>query len=183
MTWIENVMIIFGISFEVFAIMECNGSMVANIKKSRLTIIGVILSLLQLVMLGVGYIISRLLINIVTTADEVVIGHILAIAIFVLLGIRLIIKALKNDIINEKLEEKMELKKYILPLVVIGGYTITTGIAAGLCNTNPLNLGILVVVVTSSSLFFRQSFPCFFLQAAESNVFSKLFVDTARFLW
>ena len=145
MTWIENVMIIFGISFEVFAIMECNGSMVANIKKSRLTIIGVILSLLQLVMLGVGYIISRLLINIVTTADEVVI---LAIAIFVLLGIRLIIKALKNDIINEKLEEKMELKKYILPLVVIGGYTITTGIAAGLCNTNPLNLGILVVVVT-----------------------------------
>lgn len=116
MTWIENVMIIFGISFEVFAIMECNGSMVANIKKSRLTIIGVILSLLQLVMLGVGYIISRLLINIVTTTDEVVIGHILAIAIFVLLGIRLIIKALKNDIINEKLEEKMEIKKYILPL-------------------------------------------------------------------
>lgn len=54
----------------------------------------------------------------------------MAIAIFVLLGIRLIIKALKNDIINEKLEEKMELKKYILPLVVIGGYTITTGIAS-----------------------------------------------------
>ena len=43
---------------------------------------------------------------------------------------------------------KMEIKKYILPLVVIGGYTITTGIAAGFCNTNPLNLGILVVVVT-----------------------------------
>ena len=42
----------------------------------------------------------------------------------------------------------MEIKKYILPLVVIGGYTITTGIAAGFCNTNPLNLGILVVVVT-----------------------------------
>ena len=82
MTWIENVMIIFGISFEVFAIMECNGSMVANIKKRRLAIIGVILSLLQLVMLGVGYIISRLLINIVTSTDEVVIGHILAIAIF-----------------------------------------------------------------------------------------------------
>ena len=38
-------------------------------------------------------------------------------------------------------------------------------------------------LVPSSSLFFRQSFPCFFLQAAESNVFSKLFVDTARFLW
>ena len=38
-------------------------------------------------------------------------------------------------------------------------------------------------LVPSSSLFFRQSFPCFFLQAAESNVLSKLFVDTARFLW
>ena len=30
---------------------------------------------------------------------------------------------------------------------------------------------------------FYQSFPCFFWQAAESVVFSKLFVDTARFLW
>lgn len=148
MTWIENVMIIFGISFEVFAIMECKGSMVASIKKSWLAMIGVILSLLQLVMLGIGYIVSRLLINIVTSTDEVVIGHILAIAIFALLGIRLFIKALKNDIINEKLEKKMELKKYILPLVVIGGYTIATGIAAGFCNTNPLNLGILVVIVT-----------------------------------
>lgn len=148
MTWIENVMIIFGISFEVFAIMECKGSMVASIKKSWLAMIGVILSLLQLVMLGIGYIVSRLLINIVTSTDEVVIGHILAIAIFALLGIRLIIKALKNDIINEKLEKKMELKKYILPLIVIGGYTIATGIAAGFCNTNPLNLGILVVIVT-----------------------------------
>ena len=148
MTWIENVMIIFGISFEVFAIMECKGSMVASIKKSWLAMIGVILSLLQLVMLGIGYIVPRLLINIVTSTDEVVIGHILAIAIFALLGIRLIIKALKNDIINEKLEKKMGLKKYILPLVVIGGYTIATGIAAGFCNTNPLNLGILVVIVT-----------------------------------
>lgn len=68
----------------------------------------------------------------------------MAIAIFVLLGIRLIIKALKNDIINEKLEEKMEIKKYILPLVVIGGYTITTGIAAGFV-IRSFDLGILVV--------------------------------------
>ena len=35
----------------------------------------------------------------------------------------------------------------------------------------------------SSPLSFCQCFPCFFLQAAESVVFQKLFVDTARFLW
>jgi hypothetical protein len=34
-----------------------------------------------------------------------------------------------------------------------------------------------------SPLSFCQSFHCFFLHTAESDVFSKLFVDTARFLW
>jgi len=32
-------------------------------------------------------------------------------------------------------------------------------------------------------LSFYQSFPCVFLRTAEISVFSKLFVDTARFLW
>ena len=35
----------------------------------------------------------------------------------------------------------------------------------------------------SGPLSFCQSFPCLFLQVAESNAFSKVFVDTARFLW
>ena len=35
----------------------------------------------------------------------------------------------------------------------------------------------------SSSLFFCQSFLRFFLHPAEISIFSKLFVDTARFLW
>ena len=33
------------------------------------------------------------------------------------------------------------------------------------------------------ALSFRQSFHCVFLHPAESGVLSKLFVDTARFLW
>ena len=35
----------------------------------------------------------------------------------------------------------------------------------------------------SHSLSFYQSFPCVFLQADENGVFSKLFVDMARFMW
>ena len=35
----------------------------------------------------------------------------------------------------------------------------------------------------SSPLSFCQSSPFFFLQADENGVFSKLFVDTTRFLW
>ena len=35
----------------------------------------------------------------------------------------------------------------------------------------------------SNPLSFCQSFPCIFLQAAESGVSSKLFVDKVRFLW
>ena len=35
----------------------------------------------------------------------------------------------------------------------------------------------------SNPLSFYQSSPCVFLQTAESGVFSKLFVDKARFMW
>ena len=38
-------------------------------------------------------------------------------------------------------------------------------------------------LAASGPLSFCQSFPRFFLHPAESGVFSKLFVDTARFLW
>ena len=38
-------------------------------------------------------------------------------------------------------------------------------------------------LASSSPLSFFQSFHRFFLQIAESGVLSKLFVDTARFLW
>ena len=38
-------------------------------------------------------------------------------------------------------------------------------------------------LAASGPLFFCQSFSRLFLQAAESDIFSKLFVDTARFLW
>ena len=36
---------------------------------------------------------------------------------------------------------------------------------------------------SNPALSFYQSFPRFFLQAAESDVLSKLFVDTARISW
>ena len=38
-------------------------------------------------------------------------------------------------------------------------------------------------LVPFSPLSFRQSSPCFFLQAAKIGEFSKFFVDTTRFLW
>lgn len=148
MTWIENVMIILGISFEVFAIMECKGSMVASIKKGQLTLIGMLFSMMQLVMFCVGHLLATQVINNSGSKDELFIGHILAITIFILLGIRLVIKAIENEIINERLEEKIEWKKYILSIVVIEGYTVATGIAAGLCGSNCVNLIILVIIVT-----------------------------------
>lgn len=148
MTWIENAMIVFGISFEIFVIMECKGSMVAKIKKGQLAFIAMIFSAMQLVMLWAGYFLSTRLISNVDSKDGLRIGHILAITIFILLGVRLIAKAIKNEMIHERLEVKTEWKKYILSIVVIEGYTVATGIAAGLCGSNFVNLVILVIVVT-----------------------------------
>ena len=55
MNWIENMLIVAGISLDVFATMECQGSLVKKINKKQLSAICVVIAIGQLIGLFLGY--------------------------------------------------------------------------------------------------------------------------------
>ena len=54
MNWMENLLIVAGVSLDIFAAMECQGSLVAKINKKNLTVICGIVALADLVLPRVG---------------------------------------------------------------------------------------------------------------------------------
>ena len=60
MNWMENLLIIAGVSLDIFAAMECQGSLVAKINKKNLTVICGIVALAQLITLYLGHFLSSL---------------------------------------------------------------------------------------------------------------------------
>ena len=49
MSWIENILIIAGISLDIFAAMEIEGAMLADVKRKSLMIASTIVTVLQLI--------------------------------------------------------------------------------------------------------------------------------------
>ena len=60
MNWIENLLILAGISLDIFAAMECQGSLVAKIDKVHLSIICILIAMWQMAALFIGNYISVL---------------------------------------------------------------------------------------------------------------------------
>ena len=48
MNWIENVLIIAGVSLDIFAAMECQGALVAKVDKKQLSVICALIAVWQL---------------------------------------------------------------------------------------------------------------------------------------
>ena len=55
MSWIENILIIAGISLDIFAAMEIEGAMLADVKRKSLMIASTIVTVLQLIFFFGGY--------------------------------------------------------------------------------------------------------------------------------
>ena len=93
MSWIENILIIAGISLDIFAAMEIEGAMLADVKRKSLMIASTIVTVLQLIFFFGGYFVCYELEKhqIIQNAEEI--GYIVATVVFALLGIRLIVKA------------------------------------------------------------------------------------------
>ena len=96
MGWIGTLLIIAGISLDIFATMECQGSLVRQVNKKHLAFVSVIGVLWQLAILFVGYYSSDFICRKNPTSNEALLGEIVAIVIFFCLGCRLLIKAIKN---------------------------------------------------------------------------------------
>ena len=136
MNWIENVLIIAGVSLDIFAAMECQGALVAKVDKKQLSVICALIAVWQLCALAVGNYLSGLLYRNELAHDENFVGLVIAAVIFFGLGIRLIAKAIKNEWVNERREETLDVKKFLRMTAVTSIYTLLAGIAFGFLGTN-----------------------------------------------
>lgn len=148
MNWIENLLIIAGISLDIFAAMECQGALVAKVDKKQLTIITTLAVVWQIAALTVGNYLSILLYRDEMAHDEKFVGLIIAAVIFFSLGIRLLVKAIKNERINERREDRLELKKIFRMSAATSMYTLLSGMAFGFLGTNLWLMLITIICMT-----------------------------------
>ena len=86
MNWIENLLILVGISLDIFAGMECQGSLVAKIDKKHLTLVCGLIAIWQLAALYIGNVLAGLLYINDLARNERFIGTVIAAVIFFCLG-------------------------------------------------------------------------------------------------
>ena len=60
MNWVENLLIVAGISLDIFGAMECQGSLVNKVNKKLLSGICVLMAVCQLIALFLGHFLSDL---------------------------------------------------------------------------------------------------------------------------
>ena len=148
MDWMENLLIVAGVSLDIFAAMECQGSLVAKINKKNLTVICGIVALAQLITLYLGHFLSSLFCRYRSVPDEKLLGQIISMVIFMILGIRLMVKAIRNEHVEEHLEHHLGIRRFVRMACISGIYTLLTGIAFGFLETNVLMILIMIVVCT-----------------------------------
>lgn len=144
MNAIENLLIIAGISLDIFAAMECQGSLVAKVDKKQLGVVCIFAAFWQMAALFLGSYLAKLLYRNEMAHDERFVGLFMAAIIFFALGVRLIAKAIRNERVYEHREEKLGYHKFLRMAAVTSIYTLLTGIAFGFLGTN---LGIMLVMV------------------------------------
>ena len=136
------------VSLDIFAAMECQGSLVAKINKKNLTVICGIVALAQLITLYLGHFLSSLFCRYRSVPDEKLLGQIISMVIFMILGIRLMVKAIRNEHVEEHLEHHLGIRRFVRMACISGIYTLLTGIAFGFLETNVLMILIMIVVCT-----------------------------------
>lgn len=146
MSWIENLLIVAGASFDIFAAMECQGSLVRKVNKKQLTLISLIVAFWQLVAVYFGYFLSDIICKKNPVSDEALLGEIIAVVIFFCLGIRLMVKAIKNEYLVEHLESRLELKGFLRMTATTSIYTLLSGVAFGFLSTQLAPILVMMVL-------------------------------------
>ncbi|MFG6383674.1 MAG: manganese efflux pump [Lachnospiraceae bacterium] len=157
MNIVEALIVILGISLDVFAVMECQGSMVAKVEKKQLLILSSSLAVGQVAALGIGNIISVLLCKSRRQVSEIFLAQVIAAVIFLGLGIYLLWKAWQNERIIEHREEKFDVFQFVRLYVKIGILTLLIGLAFGFLESNMVIIlmisAILTVLVTIVGIY------------------------------
>ena len=146
MNVVEEMVILLGISLDIFGAMECQGSLVAKIDKKQLVIFSGILTAGQTVALTFGSIFAKLLCQKQIQVQDVFLGQVMAAAIFLCLGLRLLVKAWKNEGVVEHREEMFDVGPFLRRYVHSVLFTMLTGFAMGFLGT-PLAVQLLLAVI------------------------------------
>lgn len=150
MNWIENILIIGGISLDIFAAMEIEGAMLADVKRKSLIIACTLVALLQLIFFFGGYFTCYQLEKYQVLENARDVGYIVAVIVFALLGVRLIAKAIKREFIHERRRDGIRVRDYIKIIAVTSFYTLVAGCACGFVGTSVIMMA--VVILTCSVL-------------------------------
>ena len=143
MNWIETLIIVCGLSMDVFASVECQGAMLAKIRTKQLVLVTLLVSVWQVIVLYLGNLGADLLCKYDIKESQVILGEVISVAVFLCLGIRLLIKAWKNDRIDERREENLGVHKFVRICAVTSFYTFLTGAAFGFLGPSLLSLILL----------------------------------------
>ncbi|MCI8483137.1 MAG: hypothetical protein HFH41_02215 [Lachnospiraceae bacterium] len=143
MSIVEELVIILGISLDIFAVMECQGSLVAKVEKKQLMMFCTILVIGQAAALGVGEMISQLLCR--NKKEEIFLGQVAAAVIFLCLGLRLFLKAWRNERVVERRKENLPIAEFIKLYARNGVCTLLAGLAFGFLKGS---MGIILLLVT-----------------------------------
>ena len=145
MNTLENILIIAGISLDVFASMEIQGAMLQKVNKKTLLVVSTIVSLLQLMFFIGGYAAGYGIERAGVWRNASWVGYILDTIIFALLGARLIVKGIRREFVDET-RSVITVKQYAKIIAVTTVYTLFAGCAYGLVGTHVIIMLALIVL-------------------------------------
>lgn len=140
-----SILIIVGISLDVFATMEVEGAMVPEIKKAPLAIACAITTGLSLIFFFGGYLVCYEINEHDIFMYEELTASVIAAVVFALLGIRLVVKAIQKEFVDERRRE-LGIRTYIRLIVVTSFYILAAGCACGFIEANPYVLLVTMVI-------------------------------------
>lgn len=153
MAWVECILIICGISFDIFAQMECQGSLVANVKKEQVIKLCIAVTVWQIIALFTGHALANYL---VTRKDivgsELLLGELMSAVILVALGARQIYVSKVKYAFEERREEKLSVKKMAVMLLRVTFYTVLTGVALAFSGARLTMVMISVAIISIAAV-------------------------------
>lgn len=127
----ECLLIVIGLSFNVFLVAEYEGTMLKQVHLKKVLGVCGIFFLWQIASILVGYYITAIPFFRKTSSEDLKqMCYILASIIFLILGFYMLHKAWKREIIQERLSE-IQMKRVFVEAAVIGFFTFLAGIGYG----------------------------------------------------
>lgn len=147
MNWIETILVILGVSLEIFATMACKGALLSKIEKKPLVILCALFAVWQTAALYLGSA-AGMFLRLRESGLQKGNMAIIAAVIFGVLGISMIYKAWKNEPIMERRNDRYAWKSLIARLALISMWTLTLGAALGFLGTGTVILLTAILAAT-----------------------------------